>query len=283
MMKEMFWKEVIISMYTSFYGMNCNPFLKDESIKYKFESNDFLETLYRFNYLKEIKGIGLLTGAPGYGKTYVARYFINSLNKDLYKIIYISATKDMSLFDFYKIISDKLSLDVGACYKIDIFNNIQSELKRLVLHDKVEPIIILDDAHLLSREIFMNFKVFYDFDMDSKDYVTLMLIGHPELKHELSKTIYETLKQRIIVNYSFEGLDREEVKNYIKTRLEYANASRDIFSSDAINALYSCCKSSPRRLNTLAINSLMLACQNGLVTIDSDTVMNAKKEMEIMI
>jgi type II secretory pathway predicted ATPase ExeA len=268
-------------MYTSFYGMCANPFLKDESIKYKFESEDFKATLYRFNYLKEVKGIGLFTGACGFGKTYVARYFIDYLNKDLYKVIYISLNDLITTFDFFKILSNNLGLDIGACYKSDIYKNIQDEFKRLVIQEKVQPIVILDDAHLLSREMLLNFKVFYDFDMDSADYVTLILIGNPELKDELSKQVYESLKQRIIVNYTFNGLSRKEVNEYIKSRFDYVNAKKDIFEEDAISALYSCCHSSPRKLNTLVINSLMLGYQNKLPVIHADVVMNAKQEMDV--
>lgn len=269
-------------MYTSFYGMSTNPFIKDESIKYKFESRDFRQSINRFNYLKEIKGIGLITGLPGYGKTYVARYFINELNPNLYKIIYISITNNMTVFDFFKILSDELHLDIGACYKNDIYTNIQNEFIRLVEHERVQPIVILDDAHLLTRDILSNFKLFYDFKMDSKDYVALMMIGNPTLKDELSKNIYETLKQRIIVNYTFKGFSRDEVKFYLESRLEIANSNKDIFEPEAINALYSCCKSSPRRLNALIINSLMLGFQDKLTKIDSTVIMNAKNEMDLV-
>ncbi len=268
-------------MYTSYYGMSCNPFLKDESIKYNFESNDFKETLNRFNFIKEVRGIGLFYGASALGKTYTARYFISNLNKDLYKIIYINVSHNMTVFDFFKVISDELNLDIGACYRIDLYKNIQKEIVRLVNQDRIQPIIIIDDAHLLSREILFNFKVLYDFEMDSKDYVSLILIGYPELKYELSKNIYETLKQRIIVNYEIKGLSRNEVKDYVKSRLEVANANREIFSEEALNCLYSCCKSSVRRLNTLVVNSLMLGFQNKETTINEETVINAKKEMDL--
>jgi type II secretory pathway predicted ATPase ExeA len=269
-------------MYTSFYGMSCNPFLKDESIKYPFESNDYIQTINRFHYLKEIRGIGLITGSPGVGKTYSVRSFINSLNKDLYKVIYLSGSKEWTVFDFFKIIANKLNLDTGPCYRADIYNNIQKEIKRLITQDHIQPIIIIDEAHLLSREILQNFKVFYDFEMDSKDYVTLILVGIQELKGELSKNVYEPLKQRIIVNYSFNGLSREEVKSYITSRLELSNTDTEIFSPEAINSLYSCCKSLPRRLNTLIINSLMLGFQNKITTLDSEIVMNAKNEMDLI-
>ena len=268
-------------MYTTYYGMSCNPFTKNESIKYRFESNDFRQCINRFHYIKEIKGVGLFTGETGLGKTYVIRHFINSINKDIYKIIYISAQKNMSVFDFFKIISDYLGLDVGACYKSDIYSNIQKEIRRIVLHDRMQPIIIIDDAHLLTREILLNFKVLYDFEMDSVDYLTVILVGQPDLRQELSKNIHIALKQRILVNYTFEGLSREEVKNYVITRLEYANVEYELFQPEAYHALYATSKSSPRRLNNLVNNCLMLGYQNNLKTIDTDIVMDAKNEMDI--
>ena len=268
-------------MYTTYYGMSCNPFLKNESINYPFESTDYRQCINRFHYLKEIKGIGLFVGEAGLGKTYTIRQFIKSLNKDLYKVIYISTQKNMSVFDFFKIISDNLGLDVGSCYKTDIYTNIQREIKRITLKDRMQVIIIIDDAHLLTRDILLNFKLLYDFDMDSMDYLALMLVGQPDLKQEISKKIHITLNQRIIINYTFEGFERKEVQRYIETRLDFANVKYELFEPAAYNALYSASKSSPRRLNTLVINSLMLGYQNNMKTINSDIVMNAKNEMDV--
>ena len=87
-------------MYTSFYGMSSNPFIKEESYKYPLESNDYKEMITRLNYIKEIKGIGVFYGENGLGKSYTIKSFIQSLNPDLYKTIYISATLHMSVFDF---------------------------------------------------------------------------------------------------------------------------------------------------------------------------------------
>lgn len=269
-------------MYTSYYGMSTNPFLKSENIKYKFESNDFRETVNRLHYIKEIKGVCLITGHTGYGKTFAIRNFINELNSDLYKIIYISATKDMTVFDFYKAICDQLYLDTGACYRTDIYVNIQKELKRLVEKERIQPIVIIDDAQVLRREIINNFKIFYDFDMDSADYVSLIIVGQVELKDKLMKNIYESLKQRILVNYTLNGFSREEVSEYVKSRLKIADTNQEIFEPDGLNALYACSKSSPRRLNTLIINSLMIGYQNNKIKIDSEIVMNAKKEMDLL-
>lgn len=269
-------------MYTTYYGMSTNPFIKEVNVENKYESNDYKQLINRFKYLEEIKGLGVFTGPPGYGKTFTIRSYINSLNKDLNKIIYISVNDNLTVFDFFKEIGSNLNLDTGACYRIDMYGNIQREIKRLVEIDKVRPIIIVDDAHLLSREILKNLKILFDFDMDSKDYTTVILIGQIELLDELSKKIYESIHQRIIVNYKMKGLTREEVKEYIRTRFEVANVKVEIFTESALNALYSCSKSSPRRLNTLILNSLMLGYQNNLQEIDSDIIMEAKGEMDLI-
>lgn len=268
-------------MYTSYYGMNCNPFIKEVNTENKFESNDYKQLISRFNYLKEIKGLGVFIGLPGYGKSFTIRSFIDSLNKDLFKIIYVSANDNLTLFDFFKEVGKSLNLDTGACYRTDMYNNIQKEIKNLVEIDKVQPIIIIDDAQNLSREILKNLKILFDFDIDSKDYTIMILVGHPDLKTELSKKIYESIHQRVIVNYKMLGLSREEVKEYVKSRFEIAGVNNDIFTNDALNALYSCSKSSPRRLNTLILNCLMLGYQYNKSQIDSEIVMEAKNEMDL--
>lgn len=261
--------------------MSCNPFLKEEEIIAPFESNDYKELISRFKYLTEIKGIGVFTGSPGLGKTFSIRSYVSSLNPDLYKVVYISAIKDMTVFDFFKEVGASLNVDLGACYKTDLYNNIQKEIIHLVEQERRLPIIIIDDCQNLSRDILHQLKVLYEYEMDSKDYITLILVGKPEFRSELSKNIYDYLKQRIIVNYKLSGLSREEVKQYIKTRFQLANVDHEVFSEDALNALYSCSKSSPRRLNTLILNCLLLGHQNKKTTIDSEIVMYAKGEMDI--
>ncbi len=268
-------------MYQSYYGMSCNPFLKEVDTINPFESNDYKELLSRFRYLTEIRGIGVFTGNPGLGKTYSLRCYSNSLNVDLYKVVYISATKDMTVFDFFKEIGNAFNIDVGSCYKTEMYHNIQREIILLVEQEKRLPIIIIDDAQNLSRDIIHQLKVLYEYEMDSKDYITLILVGKPELKTELSKNIYDYLKQRIVVNYKLNGLSREEVKEYIESRLKLANVNHEIFSEDALNALYSCSKSSPRRLNTLILNCLLLGFQKDMPVINSEIVMYAKGEMDL--
>lgn len=268
-------------MYQSYYGMSCNPFLKEVDVLNPYESTDYKELINRFRYLTEIRGIGVFTGNSGLGKTFTLRCYASSLNSDLYKVVYISATKDMTIFDFFKEIGVAFNIDVGSCYKTEMYHNIQKEIVLLVEQERRLPVIIIDDCQNLSRDILHQLKVLYEYEMDSKDYITLILVGKPEFKTELSKNIYDYLKQRIIVNYKMNGLSKEEVKEYIESRFKLANVDYELFTDDALSALYSCSKSSPRRLNTLILNCLLLGYQKGMLKIDSEIVMYAKGEMDL--
>ena len=88
-------------MYKTFYGLSKDPFPKGIDIKHHFESEDFKEALNRLEFLKETKGFGLISGEPGAGKSFLMRYFADSLNSNLYKCIYIPIST-LTVMDFYR-------------------------------------------------------------------------------------------------------------------------------------------------------------------------------------
>ena len=75
--------------YTSRYGLEFNPFLKN-SKDILVETQEFKELRFRLDYLLSTRGFGLLTGSPGRGKTTAIRSWAAKLNPSLYKVIYSS-------------------------------------------------------------------------------------------------------------------------------------------------------------------------------------------------
>ena len=78
--------------FYSFFGLKYNPFEKNNSDLFRFESNDVKELNIRLDHLLSNKGIGLITGRPGLGKTSSVRNYVSKLNKSLYKVVYIPHT-----------------------------------------------------------------------------------------------------------------------------------------------------------------------------------------------
>ena len=85
--------------YLRRFGIEFNPFLKSKDIK--IELSEYKQLLFRLKHLEEIKGIGIITGEPGLGKTTAVRYWCNTLNKSLYKMIYIPHST-LTVMEFYR-------------------------------------------------------------------------------------------------------------------------------------------------------------------------------------
>ena len=85
---------------TARYGLEFNPFLKN-SKQILYAGSEYKEALFRLNYLSGVKGFGLLTGAPGRGKTTVVRSWSEKLNPSLFKVIYTSLST-VTVNEFYR-------------------------------------------------------------------------------------------------------------------------------------------------------------------------------------
>lgn len=266
-------------MYKAFYGLEFNPFEKSLDTKHHFKSQDFNQAISRLEYLTGIKGIGLFTGSAGNGKTYTLRHFVSTLNPSLYKVIYTSMST-LTVIEFYKSIAYGLGIE-PANKKIDLFKQIQETFVNLVKEKRITPVIIIDEAQYLKTDILNDLKMLFNFEMDSKNYAALILSGQPNLNTILSKNIHKPLRQRIIINYNFSGITKDEIKEYVKTRLKMAGCHNELFNQNAIEAIYGCSNGSVRKLNNLLEKCLIVGSQLEKQVIDTNLVMEAQNEVEI--
>ncbi len=265
-------------MFLSFYGMEFNPFDKDIDTKCAFETEDLKIMNNRLEYLKEHPGIALFTGSPGMGKTFSIRNFMYSLNSNLFKPIYISLSS-VTVLEFYKELAYALGIE-PAFRKIDIFKQIQEAILNFV-NKKIKVIICVDEAQYLKTDILNDLKMLLNFEMDSKNYVTLILTGQPILNSLLNRNVHEALRQRITVSYNFTGLSRDELDNYITSRISIAHGQSNIFTAQAIETIYNSSNGSIRVVNNIITKSLIIASSKFQNVIDSDIVLEAFNDLAL--
>lgn len=267
-------------MIKAFWGMEFNPFDKNVSEKNSFQSNDYTQAMARLEHLKTIKGLGLFTGLSGMGKTFTLRCFASSLNPNLYKVVYIPLST-VTVMEFYRSLAYGMGLEPKT-KKIDLFKSIQGCITLLAKDKRITPIVIVDEAQYLKTEVLNDIKLLLNFEMDSKNYAIFILNGQPVLNSTLSKQVHEALKQRIVINYNFEGISKQEIENYIKSRLTLCGVHENIFNDNAIEAIYSCCNGSTRKLNSIVEKCLLIGAQSKERVIDTNMVMLAQNEAELI-
>lgn len=266
-------------MYKSFYGFTFDPFTKDLDLKYTYKSNDFIQVSNRLDYLKNTKGFALLTGEPGSGKSFALRHYAKELNPSLFKVIYIPIST-LTVMDFYKALCIGLGL-IPKHKKIDMFHQIQEAIYDYSRNKNITPVIIIDEAQFIKHSVLDDFRIIFNFEMDSKNYAILILSGQLPLITQLSRQPHEALRQRIVLNYSFKGLSKEETREYIESRLKLAGVAEPIFTEDAYELIYGSTNGSVRKINSLVEMALICGFKEMTKTIDSEIIYKAQSEISI--
>lgn len=166
-------------MIRSYYGLEYNPFEKNNAIKYIHKTNDFKDATSRLEYCVSSKGIGLFTGGVGMGKTYCIREFAQNLNSNLHRIIYINSST-LTVMEFYRAICFGLGIEPPH-KKIDMFIVIQETITNLYKVKKTPLVLIIDEAQYLKTSMLNDFPLLLNFEYDSKNYCSLILVGLPYL------------------------------------------------------------------------------------------------------
>jgi type II secretory pathway predicted ATPase ExeA len=260
--------------------MQFNPFSKSASDSNSFESEDFKQATARLRHLGEIKGIGLFTGLSGFGKTYTLKKYVDSLNPSLFKTMYLPLST-LTVMEFYRAIALGLGI-VPAFKKIDLFNSIQERILSFSKDKRITTVIILDEAQYLNNKILNDLKILLNFDMDSVNHVVFILAAQPELNATLSMNSHEALLQRITINYSFNGISKNELFDYVDSRLKICGVHENMFKANSLEALWGCCGGSPRVVNSLIEKCLHIGFQQNVKFIDTDIVMLANSELSLI-
>ena len=264
--------------YAARYGLEFNPFLKNAKDIF-LETAEARETKVRLDYLGETKGFGILTGSPGLGKTTAARLWAASLNPSRFKVVY-SSLSTLTVMDFYRQIASGLGAE-PSFYKNTLFNDIQGEINRYALEKRITPVIIIDEADMLSHKILSDLQIMFNFEMDSRDRAVILLAGQPRLNTTLNQSTHESLRQRIVMNYHMGGMTKEESRSYINRKLEGAGSRQPVFDENAMEAVINVANGTARMINKICNRSLMVGASHGQNIIDAETVRIAVEDNQL--
>jgi general secretion pathway protein A len=267
---------LIGNMWESFFGFKKTPFSGRPDDKQLFASAAWQQVNARLDYFAQHRGVALLTGEVGAGKSTAARMFAASLNPNLYKIVYIHFSSGTAL-DLLRQIALALDLE-PAHFRGDLVRQIAEAVVRLNQSKKQHPLLICDEAHLMPHSALEQLPLLLNFEMDSAQYLSLLLIGQPLLRRTLTLQLHEALRQRIAVHYHLEGFSREELDGYLAQHLKAAGVTTALFNEMARQTIYQATKGIPRKVNKLAVAALHLAAQRQAICVDETVALDATKE-----
>lgn len=246
-------------MYEKFYNLKEKPFNNNPDPKYFYPSPIHSEALDRLHYaILERKGFVVVTGEIGSGKTTVCRALLRKLDIEENEICMITNTH-LNAKELLVAILEDLNVPYKSGTKVRLLSQLNDYLLTK-MEKNVNVILIIDEAQNLTPSVLEEVRMLSNLETDTDKLIQIVLIGQPQLREKLKLKELEQFKQRIAVHYHLYPLTLEETFGYVKYRLSKAsnNGVLDIFTSEAIEAMYGFTKGIPRLIN--------YACDNALLT-----------------
>lgn len=243
--------------YLEFFNLAEEPFSNAPvSSKFYYNSSQHSQALIRMMHaVDSMKGLALVAGDIGSGKTTLARRMLDQLPEEEYEaallvIIHSAITADWLL----RRIATLLEINDPPHDKLTLLGLIYGRLKEINEAGK-KTIVLVDEAQMLqTREIMEEFRGLLNLEVPGSKLLTFVFFGLPEIEEHLK--LDEPLNQRVAVKYHLKALSLEAAESYVKHRLHAAGGNKMLFTREAVESIYKFSRGIPRLINTLCDNGL---------------------------
>jgi len=269
-------------VYKSFYNLKLNPFEITPDPSFLFATPRHNEALASLYYgVRARKGVVVLTGEVGTGKTLLVRCVLELLRRTGVAFAYVF-NPSLSALEFIRYIAGDFGLPVAGKAKDELVLSLSAFL--VDRHQrKLSTLLVVDEAHHLAPELLEEVRLLTNLETTQQKLLQIVLAGQPELDEMLDSHELRQLKQRIALRCHLEPLNLEETAGYIQRRLQIAGVAPDttIFSQPAMAAVFRHSNGFPRMINTICENALLSGYARRASVIPADVVDEVAQDLRL--
>lgn len=261
--------------HLSHFGLSRDPFANDSTLSGYLENPAFTDVARRLERgASQGKGLCVLTGCGGSGKTLLVRRLLESLEEEVYEAVMLVPMPGISdarwILDRF---ARQLGVEAPEEDPSELLGQVYEQLA-IVREDGRRAVLIIDEAHVLAdREVLGELRGLLNLEYEDHRLLTMFLVGLPHLASAVEED--PALADRVEIRVEMPKLEREFALRYLSDRIRSVGGNPAILESAALEAIVTLADGNPRRLNTLADNSLYEAFLAGRASATAQDVERA--------
>jgi general secretion pathway protein A len=245
-------------VYQNFYGLNELPFDLTPNPRYLFFTPKHREALSNLQYgISGRRGITLLVGEAGTGKTTLVRAVLESAPTQSTRCVYLN-NPTLTRSEFVEFLARAFGLSDRAASSKSV---LLAELEQQLLEHHLQGIVtalLVDEAQAMSLELLEEVRLLANIETDTEKLLPVVLAGQPQLADKLNDPQLRQLKQRVALRCSLQPLDLKETAAYIAGRIRIAGGdSTRMFTREAVELVHLCSRGIPRTISVICDNALV--------------------------
>jgi general secretion pathway protein A len=267
-------------MYNQFFGLRENPFNVNPDPRYLFLTRQTRESFEGLTHgIRNRKGLLLLTGEVGTGKTTLLNHVLDCLHQQHTPTAFIfnSHLEVSHLFDF-------VLADFAVKFDSQLENNAPMRLQQWLVERYragQTPVLIVDEAQGLRNHVLEEIRMLLNLEACNEKLLQVVLAGQPELEDRLQRPALRQVKQRIALRCKTASLSLPEAHRYIQARLHIAGADGAcIFSYEAMDAAHFYSRGIPRVMNLLCEHALLNASVEQIQPVPEHFIAEVAREFQ---
>lgn len=267
-------------MYLSHFKLREKPFQLNTDPRFLWLGRQHQDALAALEYgIRENKGLLLLTGEIGTGKTALISAFADRLADDN---LVIANLPDPGLVrnDFFFLVSHSFGIHHRVQDKetfTEVFDNF---LERICKRGQ-KALLIVDEAQIMSTEILEEVRLLSNMECRSTRLLNIILVGQNGFNRLLNRPENRAIRGRISISYNLQPLTEAETEAYIAHRLKIAGAETKIFTHGAVREIQAFSSGSPRQINIICDLAMVLGFGKNKTKIDRRAITTCKERMRI--
>ena len=267
-------------MYETFFQLKQRPFAAAPRTDRYFPATAIesaRQTLARS--VERAEGTGLLIGPSGTGKTLLCH-----LLAEQFRGKFAVALLSNGHLNTRRELLQAILFELGLPYR-----RLEEGELRLSLIDYLSSerdgnqglLLVLDEAHTFSIRLLEEVRLISNLVRNGQPRVRLVLSGGPNLEERFANPRLEAFSQRVASRCYLEKLDYSQTRKYVVAQLAAVGmGGRQLFTSDALDAIHRATDGVPRLINQVCDHALTLAFAGGQREIDATGIDEAWADLQ---